>query len=344
MVNGPELTASREDIIMMAKQLKQKVSIWSEQMFVDEEALATPNNQAILEALVRRFPHVPLDQVKVAACRVAATREEGIWKDLIKKIHLENENQNPDAVYKRFRYNTSEPVDILDEHAVHHMRAAYQFTMKVMKWAVYSSPGLPVSMRKIAAPGGAIASIDYISNPQLEKQFLEQKYRFILAGKDAREELLFHGTAAASVEGILRTNFLVEHEPAVVAGQAARAKRMVFGPGIYLSALPAVSLMYGNSLVLCRVLPGTCWELVPGGRLVEEDSGRLVREGEVLVLVARRPEQVLPYCIIHLRPGVLSSQFHKPTAQKATPQVASNAGGPPQDSTITNAGETKTST
>ena len=280
----------------------------------------------------------------MTASRVAATREEGIWKDLIKKIHLENENQNPDAVYKRFRYNTSEPVDILDEHAVHHMRAAYQFTMKVMKWAVYSSPGLPVSMRKIAAPGGAIASIDYISNPQLEKQFLEQKYRFILAGKDAREELLFHGTAAASVEGILRTNFLVEHEPAVVAGQAARAKRMVFGPGIYLSALPAVSLMYGNSLVLCRVLPGTCWELVPGGRLVEEDSGRLVREGEVLVLVARRPEQVLPYCIIHLRPGVLSSQFHKPTAQKATPQVASNAGGPPQDSTITNAGETKTST
>ena len=59
MVNGPELTASREDIIMMAKQLKQKVSIWSEQMFVDEEALATPNNLAILEALVRRFPMSP---------------------------------------------------------------------------------------------------------------------------------------------------------------------------------------------------------------------------------------------------------------------------------------------
>ena len=59
IVNGTELTASREDINMMAKQLKLKVSIWSEQLFVDEEALATPNNLAILEALVRRFPMSP---------------------------------------------------------------------------------------------------------------------------------------------------------------------------------------------------------------------------------------------------------------------------------------------
>ena len=81
----------------MAKQLKRKVSILSEQMFVDEEALATANHQAILGALARRFPHVPSDQLKVPASRVAATREEGVWKDLIKKIHLENENQNPDA-------------------------------------------------------------------------------------------------------------------------------------------------------------------------------------------------------------------------------------------------------
>ena len=128
-------------------------------------------------------------------------------------------------------------MDPLDEHAVNHMRAAYQFTKKVARWAVPSSPGLSVPRRKIA--------------------------RFLIDGKDAREELLFHGTAAASMEGILRTNFLVEQEPAVVAGQAARAKGMVFGPGIYLSALSAVSLMYGNSV------PG------PAGHLPGAGAGRI---------------------------------------------------------------------
>ena len=154
------------------------------------------------------------------------------------------------------------------------MRAAYQFTKKVARWAVHSSPGLSVPRREIAAPGDAIASTDYISNPQLEKQFLEQKYRFLIDVKDAREELLFHGTAAASMEGILRTNFLVEQEPAVVAGQAARAKGMVFGPGIYLSALSAVSLMYGNSV------PGPAGHLPGAGAGREAGGGGLRQAGQ----------------------------------------------------------------
>ena len=41
----------------------------------------------------------------------------------------------------------------------------------------------------------------------------------------------------------------------------------LFGVGIYLSALPGVSLMYGPALLLCKVLPGRAETFRPDGTL-----------------------------------------------------------------------------
>ena len=38
---------------------------------------------------------------------------------------------------------------------------------------------------------------------------------------------------------------------------------MVFGRGIYFSEVPTVSLIYGNTLILCRVVLGACQNFTP---------------------------------------------------------------------------------
>ena len=67
------------------------------------------------------------------------------------------------------------------------------------------------------------------------------------------EVLLFHGTAVASVDSILKNNFSLDHFP-IQQQESSRDKRSMFGEGIYLSEMPAVSLVYGNGLVLCKVI------------------------------------------------------------------------------------------
>ena len=48
---------------------------------------------------------------------------------------------------------------------------------------------------------------------------------------------------------------------------AGRSKLNLFGVGVYLSALPGVSLMYGPALLLCKVLPGRAETFRPDGTL-----------------------------------------------------------------------------
>ena len=66
----------------------------------------------------------------------------------------------------------------------------------------------------------------------------------------------------SSINLIFRNNFSVDHEP-VLQGDTVRTKKMMFGRGVYFSELPAVSLMYGDGLLLCKVLLGACQEYRP---------------------------------------------------------------------------------
>ena len=65
--------------------------------------------------------------------------------------------------------------------------------------------------------------------------------------------MLFHGTSVEAVNKIVEAGW----SPVEVgAGGGGGGRRMLFGQGVYLSSLPGVSLMYGDGLLLCRVILG----------------------------------------------------------------------------------------
>ena len=130
-INGGEFKVSKEELAFMGTQLRRKVSRWAEEVFVDEEVLSSPRTTAILNALSLKFPHVSPDHLKAKACHVVNTREEQEWNAIVQKIHEENENLNPDAGFQRFRYISSDPIDMTNEHALHHMTAAFHFTKEL---------------------------------------------------------------------------------------------------------------------------------------------------------------------------------------------------------------------
>ena len=149
----------------------------------------------------------------------------------------------------------------------------------------------------------------------LQEAYANQKEIFRKEGKKTREMFLFHGTAVANVDSILRENFSLN----ISSDQQGKDKKRVFGEGIYFSELPAVSLMYGNGLILCKVLLGNCQLFSPQPEAKQPEipegfDSREVKavEGSSVVHVVKKPSQVLPYCVIQLKNEALSSEYHKP--------------------------------
>jgi len=120
--------------------------------------------------------------------------------------------------------------------------------------------------RKVTrAPWQSIKSVVGLNNPSLRQQFEEERQRLGGQGKVdehglVRETLLFHGSENENIKIIVEENFSVAHQPG-----GKREKAMMFGRGVYLSPLPGVSLMYGETLLLCKVLLGKCQTYHPTG-------------------------------------------------------------------------------
>jgi len=301
----------------MGNEMKKKLSYWTETNFVDETMEERPVAGKIFTALQKRFPNVPEEELKVQACEVAHSKED-IWKKIVRELNQRNENEKPEAVYQKFRFAPSRHLELDSDHAIHKYIAGYQFYRTMMKW---TDPGasFPIPLRKVENPHDAIASIDYIRNPQIEEGYEAEKKRFKIEGKQVAETLLFHGTAVASVDSILKNNFSLDHSP-IQQQESSRDKRSMFGEGIYFSEMPAVSLMYGNGLVLCKVILGDCETFTPRPGTLQPDipdqfDSREVktRDGSGVIHVVKRPAQVLPYCIIQLKNESLSSEYRKPT-------------------------------
>merc|ERR1711915_994892 len=148
-------------------------------------------------------------------------------------------------------------------------------------------------------------SIVHFSNPDLEKDFENQRQLFETEGKvdkygNVSELLLFHGTTNENINKIVKSNFCIDNLP------INRGKLMLFGKGVYFSELPGVSLMYGESILLCKVLLGKCQKYYPNGltppEIPEEfDSRVIVREGLDVVTVVKKPSQILPFCIVNIK-------------------------------------------
>ena len=149
----------------------------------------------------------------------------------------------------------------------------------------------------------------------LEEAYAAQKEMFRKEGKETTEVFLFHGTAVANVDSILRENLSLE----LTTEQQGKERKRLFGEGIYFSQHPAVSLMYGNGLILFKVMLGNCELFTPKplseqGEIPEIFDSREVKatDGSSVIHVVRKPSQVLPYCVVQLRNESLSSEYHKP--------------------------------
>ena len=210
-----------------------------------------------------------------------------------------------------------------DEHAIHNHIAGYQFYKIVTRWSE-EGVSIPIPLRKLENVHDAIASIDYIRNAELEKAYKAEISRLQSCGKKVAETLLFHGTAAANVDSILKSNFSLARDC-----DSSKENRRIFGEGIYFSEMPAVSLMYGNGLLLCKVILGDCEIFRPCTGTTKQpdipeqfDSRKvLAGDGSGVIHVVKRPSQVLPYCVVNLKNESLSSDFRKPAFMPVSPII-----------------------
>ena len=308
------IAINKEDVRNVIEDMKQKLASMAKILSFEDQLKRNHTAGKIFIALKARFPNVTENALKENACEISKSKADEDWKKIVRKINEENENKKPGAVYKRFRFFPSQQLEPEGEGAIHQYLAGLHFYRMLAKGA---QPGaiIPVPLRKVANPQDAIFSIDYIKNPTLEEAFAKQKKIFEEEGKPATEMLLFHGTAVANVDSILRENFSLE----LSSDEQGKEKNRVFGEGVYFSEMPALSLMYGNGLILCKVLPGSCEIFNPKPELKQPEipgvfDSREVKapEGSSVIHVVRKPSQVLPYCVIQLKNGALSSEYYKP--------------------------------
>jgi len=138
----------------------------------------------------------------------------------------------------------------------------------------------------------SIRSIEYVENQQLRENFLAKQKQLKSEGVNCKERLVFHGTMLDNIDGIVRDNF-----------QLGRLVRKVFGRGVYFSEIPDISAVYGDGLLLCRVLLGEVWsdstsrDIPPPyhSKVVKTDS-----EGRGKVIVVADTEFILPAFVIKL--------------------------------------------
>ena len=204
---------------------------------------------------------------------------------------------------KRTIFISSEEDNYADDpNFIHFLRTTKTFHQKIDK---NSNNDLP--RKKVTNSWDSLESVVYVKNETIESAFTEMKKKFARDGKVDKygkvpELLLFHGTSIESINKIIEDNFVIDKNP------AERSKVMLFGRGVYLSELPGVSLMYGESLLLCKVILGKCQKYYPNGQTPPPipdgfDSRIVIKDGLEVVTVVKNASQILPYSIVNIKDG-----------------------------------------
>ena len=145
-----------------------------------------------------------------------------------------------------------------------------------------------------------ISSIDIVINKDLEDKFEAIKQKFNSQGIPDKEILAYHGTASTNIDSILKSNL-----------QLSYAKRQAYGKGNYFSEFPAVSLGYGDGLLLCRILPGkeyvnsTNCDIPPSynskkvlrSQPTGDSAAAANASGDMIII--ENSDQILPFFVIH---------------------------------------------
>ena len=143
-----------------------------------------------------------------------------------------------------------------------------------------------------------ISSIDIVINKDLEDKFEATKKTFQSQGIPDKEILAYHGTDPNNIDSILKSNL-----------QLSYAKRQAYGKGNYFSEFPAVSLGYGQGLLLCRILPGKEYVDSTNCDIPQEYNSKKVLKSQLTgvsaanasgdMIIIENSDQILPFFVIH---------------------------------------------
>ena len=183
--------------------------------------------------------------------------------------------------------------------------------------------------KTVTNPDPLIETIKIIDNNALMEDYQEQKEEFAINNKSTEEIFLFHGTSEKNLKEIIKENFDLNACPTEnTAGEAPRKKLSVFGKGIYFSEHPGYSTLYGNALILCKVLLGNSQNINKEGCKSHPDFPEIYDskrinstslEGQIYVV--RRNSQILPFSIVtfkdkHIRGKILQPRSPPPPPLK----------------------------
>ena len=134
-----------------------------------------------------------------------------------------------------------------------------------------------------------IKGIKYFENETLAKRFYNSKRMLESQGIMCNERLVFHGTPDhRNVEPIFQNGLLL-----------SKCTRFAHGYGIYFSEFPDVSQLYGQHLLLCRVLVGRHYTEGRdiGGNIPPGYNSKFVapdKDGKAQMIVIDKEDQILP--------------------------------------------------
>ena len=307
-MSSPKNTSSNistKYIATMSKELKEKFLNKYEQELISPDNLYENSSKSENSEVI--CVKIPNSTYTITVNNIANNTSEQKWQ----------EEKNP-----RIRFHKLFPSrdhNFKGENSEHLYIAGYQFHKMTS-----NPPYRNVPLRRIPDVENAIDTITYIENETLMKTYENQRKTFQYQGKVNKqglvnEMLLFHGTSWSCVHQIATNNFDIEAIPKqLTTNNQTRKKSMLFGKGVYFSEIPALSLIYGDGLILCKVLPGLCENIKmqnkTGTPINAPYDSRVITTpaGTSIIHVIKRTSQILPYCVISLKQKSLIQEFSKP--------------------------------
>ena len=296
---------STKDIATMSKELKEK--------FLDkyEKEFISPDN------LYKKFSNIK--DPKIICVKIPNSTYTITVNNIANNTSEQNQQEEKTPHIRFHKLFPSRDHNFKKENSEHLYIAGYQFHKMTS-----NPPYRNVPLRRIPDVEDAIDTITYIENEALIKTYESQRKTFQYQGKVNRqglvnEMLLFHGTSWSCVHQIATNNFDIEAIPKqITTNNQTRKKSMLFGKGVYFSEMPALSLIYGDGLILCKVLPGLCENMKIQNKTESPintpyDSRVITTPtGTSIIHVIKRTSQILPYCVISLKQKSLIQEFTKP--------------------------------
>ena len=301
-------TFTKEDGRLFASKIKEKLKIQFNEFIEERQTFFSGDVDETLEKLKKRFPWASEEYLHIKA--LDATINKGITPKTIKKeLEKMGTAKEESLAIKSYNYFPSKSnYHLSPEQLTAGILAEKEFYKGMAKCEEIPANIQKKCLKKIQNKADCIDYISFITNNKNISKYNKSKQKFWNLGHvndngEVEEQLLFHGTAESSVASICVHNFNLDSCPR----ETSRPKRSLFGEGLYFSSIPTFSLKYGPMLILCKVLPGKIEKFRKGDQKVPNipdnyDSREVLLEGcDRLILVAKQSEQILPYCIIHIK-------------------------------------------